>query len=202
MMPVKGLPVVVDTMGCSWMWWFAAASRRRRQAGAGQAVGPVPTVAGHLGRCRVRGPVGGVGLGYRRLAADRGAAQPGQPPIRSAAPSGWWNVPWLGWVDRRLKRLGDGKLVRSSGFGERERPAGNGPVVTGRGPERKRLVGVKKSVRNPGKTGVKTGTRGWEAGRRGGERGQREWARGYRPRARGRVAEAMEVAASPRGWRR
>ena len=34
----------------------------RRQAGAGQAVGPVPTVAGHLGRCWVRGPVGGVGL--------------------------------------------------------------------------------------------------------------------------------------------
>ena len=42
--------------------------------------------SGHLGRRSLRGPVGGVGLVHRRMAADCVAPQPGQPSLRGVAP--------------------------------------------------------------------------------------------------------------------
>ena len=53
----------------------------RRQAGVGQTVGPVSPTLGDLGRCWLRGPTGGVGLGYRWLDADHRQAQAGHPPL-------------------------------------------------------------------------------------------------------------------------
>ena len=88
--------IVVDTMGLLLAVVVHAANIQSLprattrgpgwgQAGLGKVAAPVSPAPGHLGRCGLRWPVGGVGLGHRRLGAECGAPEPGQPPLRGAA---------------------------------------------------------------------------------------------------------------------
>ena len=67
--------IVVDTMGLLLAVVVHAANIQDRGAKLVLVkVGPVSSVAADLGRCRLRGPIGGLGLGHRWLVAGGGAA--------------------------------------------------------------------------------------------------------------------------------
>ena len=77
----------------------------RRQASVGQAVGPVSSVAADLGRCRLRGPIGGLGLGHRWLVAGVVRRNPDSHRFE-VLPRRWVVELTLGWLSqcRRLSK--------------------------------------------------------------------------------------------------
>ncbi len=96
-----GLLLAVVVHAASIQSWPHATTRGsgRRQAGVGQTVGSVSQIAGDLGRCRLRGPTGGLGLRHGRLAADRGARKPDRHRFE-VLPGRWVVERMLAWLSR------------------------------------------------------------------------------------------------------